>query len=252
MALLRPDITPSQENLASHEEIIPQEVEILQVAAKDATTVESTLAVYAPHEAQQIATLVPPAPAHTAAVNSVSLEDAGFGGLELGSRSFPMISLKTDGLFEDSDGVQYGKKLTCRLISSQCKTAIQAHPVEDNKKDVLFTYDNVTSTSGLSVAAWENERITQGKRIEKREYTDALVILDAPGEPQDEELRILSIAPKSRERLAGKLQALAIKNGWSTQELAGRIREFPLTCECGPKVMKAQQPFYPWNFSFSK
>lgn len=250
MALLRPDITPSQENLTSHEEIIPQEVEILQVAAKDATTVESTLAVYAPHEVQQIATLVSPAP--TAPINSVSLQEAGFEGLELGSRSFPMISLKTDGLFEDSDGIQYGKKLTCRLISSQSKTAIQAHPVEDNKKDVLFTYDKITSTSGVSVAAWENERITQGKRIEKREYTDALVILDAPGEPHDEELRILSIAPKSRERLAGKLQALAIKNGWSTQELASRIREFPLVCECGPKVMKAQQPFYPWNFTFSK
>lgn len=246
MGLLRPNIDPSQENLAVIEEIAQnagQDVGQTQEASNN-----TSLDIYSDRELEQLQDLSK----RTSFSAQASLASAGFEGLELGSRSFPMISLKNDGLFEDSDGVAYGKKFRCRLLSSQSKTVIQANPIEDNKKDVLFTYDKVTSTSGLDVRAWEVEKTAQGKRLERREYTDVLIIMDAFGEDYDEEMRILSVAPKSRERLAGKIQALAIKNNWGTQQLMENIREFTLTCECGAKVLKAQQPFYPWSFAFSK
>lgn len=246
MGLLRPNIDPSQENLAVIEEIAQnagQDVGQTQEASNN-----TSLDIYSDREIAQLQDLSK----RSAFSTQASLAGAGFEGLEIGSRSFPMISLKNDGLFEDSDGAPYGKKFRCRLLSSQSKTVIQANPIEDNKKDVLFTYDKVTSTSGLDVRTWESEKTAQGKRLDRREYTDVLVIMDAFGEDYDEEMRILSVAPKSRERLAGKIQALAIKNSWDTEQLMENIREFTLTCECGAKVLKAQQPFYPWSFAFSK
>ena len=246
MGLLRPNIDPSQENLAIIEEVVQnagQDVGQTQEASNNIS-----LDVYSDKEIEQLQDLSKRPSFSTQA----SLADAGFEGLELGSRSFPMISLKNDGLFEDSDGISYGKKFHCRVLSSRSKTVIQANPIEDNKKDVLFSYDNITSTSGLDVRTWEAEKVAQGKRLERREYTDVLVIMDASGEDYDEEMRILSVAPKSRERLGGKIQALAIRKNWGTQQLMENIREFTLTCECGAKVLKAQQPFYPWSFAFSK
>ena len=185
-----------------------------------------------------------------ASASSVDLAEAGFGGLSLGARSFPMISLKTDGLFEDTDGFSYGKRLDCRLINSKPKTVIQANPIEDNKKDVIFTYDGVTTTTGRSVHEWEQEKIQSGKLLTRREYTDVLVVMESPESEYHKELRILSVAPQSRERLAGAIHLLAFEMNWTTAQLPVEIKKYVLTCECGAKVLKAQQPFYPWAFAF--
>lgn len=199
--------------------------------------------------------VAPQAPAVQSRVstNVANLEDAGFGGLSLGARSFPIISLKNDGVFEDTDGKGYGKEFRCRLINSKAKTAVQATKFTNGKTDekVFFTYDGVSTTSGRSVVEVKAELAAEGRSFSTREYTDALVQMEAPGTEFDGELRILSISPMSRERLAGRIQALAIRKGWSTADLASNVGEFVLVVRCGDKVTSSKTPFYPWDFSFS-
>jgi hypothetical protein len=182
------------------------------------------------------------------------LAEAGFGGLAIGARSFPIIALKTDGLFEDTDGATYGKGFKCRMINSRAKTAVQGVKHANGKPDekVFFTYDGIMSTSGRPVADLEAEFLAEGRTLARREYTDALVTMEAPGESFDQELRILSIAPTSRERLSGAIMTLAIRNGWNTADLQNNIGNYLMSVECGAKVTKAQQPFYPWQFRFEK
>lgn len=190
----------------------------------------------------------------SAMTSAPDLAEAGFGGLAIGARSFPIIALKTDGLFEDSDGGAYGKGFRCRPISSKAKTAVQGRKVVNGKADekVFFTYDGITSTSGRSVAELEKEFTDDGRTLARREYTDVIVTMEAPGEPYDQELRILSIAPTSRERLSGAIMTLAIRNGWNTQAMMENINNYVLSVEVGAKVTKAEQPFYPWSFRFEK
>lgn len=192
--------------------------------------------------------------AATGVAQAPDLGLAGFGGLEIGARSFPIIALKTDGLFEDTDGGTYGKGFRCRPISSRPKTAVQGVKQVAGKNDeqVFFTYDGITTTSGRSVAETEQAMIAEGRTLSRREYTDVLVTMDAPEEAYDQELRILSVAPTSRERLSGAMMSLAIRNGWKTEDLAANISSYTLNVEVGPKVTKAVQPFYPWKFSFEK
>ena len=205
-----------------------------------------------PAASKEIATARPRSLATASA--APNLADAGFEGLDIGARSFPIISLKTEGIFEDTDGNVYGKSIRCRLINSRAKTAVQGSKREGNKDvtEVFFTYDGVTTSAGRPVYDVEQELLAKGMQIARREYTDALVTLDDPESEFDGELRILSIAPTSRERLAGKLFALSIQNGWNSTQLTENVGDYVLLVECGAKVTKAVQPFYPWSFKFEK
>jgi hypothetical protein len=191
----------------------------------------------------------------TGAIKSmVDLAGAGFEGLSMGSRSFPIIALKTEGVFEDTEGRNYGKSVRCRMISSRAKTAVQGAKVVNGKGDeqVFFTYDGVVSSNGHLVADLEKAFIEEGRTISRRVYTDVLATLDAPGEEWDQEVIILSVAPTARERLYGRMQILAMQNQWNDAEFAENIGNYTLIAECGAKITSTAQAFYPWGFKFEK
>lgn len=186
--------------------------------------------------------------------NVVHLSEAGFDGLELGSRSFPIISLKTDGVFEDTEGNSYGKEIRVRVINSRRKTAVQGSKTERGKpvEEVFFTYDGVTTSGNKLVSEIIQEWEENGYTIAKREYTDVLCTIDDPESEFDSELRVLSISPTSRERLAGKMTTLQLQNKWNAEDLRENIGDYIMIASVGAKVQKAIQPFWPWSFTFKK
>jgi len=172
------------------------------------------------------------------------LEEEGFEGLNIDWTSFPSISLKNEGRFEDFDGTIYGTEFNCKMIKSTTRWVWRGVPVEDNKKDVAFTYDRVRTQNGLLIDDVKANWIAQGKTPVEKEYLEVMVEMVAPGEPYDGELRILSVSPTSKGRYTGtmiKNKAYAKSKGWDTSDVVTRVF-------VGPKVTKVQNPFYPWHF----
>jgi len=172
------------------------------------------------------------------------LEEEGFEGLTIDWTSFPSISLKNEGWFEDFDGTNYGKEFNCKLIKSTTRWVWRGVPVEDNKKDVAFTYDRIRSQNGLLIEDIKKDWEARGKTPVEKEYLEVMVEMVAPGEPYDGELRILSVSPTSKGRYTGtmiKNKAYAKAKGLATSDVITRVF-------VGPKVTKVQNPFYPWMF----
>ncbi len=175
--------------------------------------------------------------------NTKGFEDAGFAGFKLDFTSFPTISLKNEGRFEDTDGHVYGSSLEALLLSSRERyvyRAVTGTEVEDNRKDTGFSYDKITFTNGVSVAQqvalWES----QGKKVEIRDYLEVQCILH--GGEMDGEWRLLSIPRLSIGRFWGFFTQLF-------RATNGNPSSTPVRIYVGEKVTKARQPWYPWAFS---
>jgi len=178
--------------------------------------------------------------------STVSPESLGFYGFKLDFTSFPTISLKNDGQFEDTDGTSYAREFECFMISSRERfvyRALTGSAVEDNRKDIAFTYDQATFTNGNSlaqqVALWES----QGKVVEIRDYLEVQVILR--GGEHDGEWRLLSVPRLSIGRFWGFF-------GQLSHATKGKVSSVPIRVFVGEKVSKARQPWYPWNFAQAK
>jgi hypothetical protein len=187
-----------------------------------------------------------PAPANSGSMSAENLAQQGYEGLEFDFTSFPVISLKTNGQFEDSDGTKYGTEFHCRIHQTKEKFVYRGllqGKVMDNKADIAYSYDQIISTRGEKIddviVRWK----AQGKTWEQKKYLEALVEMHAPGEPYDGEFRMLSIAPTSVGRLAGFLYTCQVR--LQGQHLSTQM----VRVYCGEQVTKAVQPFYPWAFS---
>ena len=173
------------------------------------------------------------------------LAEQGFEGLAFDWTSFPIISLKTDGMFEDFDGNNYGKEIFCRVRSSKEQFVFRGTPVTDNKKHLAYSYDKVMTTNGVRVEDKIKEWEAEGKIVDMKTYLQLLVELVDEGGPDDGEYRILSISPTSRGRCSGHIARASTVGGGDPGSVISRIY-------VGPKVTKVQNPYYPWAFEIVK
>lgn len=181
-----------------------------------------------------------------AAVNPmVDLQDQGFEGLAIDFTSYKNISLKTSGTFQDADDVDYGKEFTCRLQGSKKRWVYRGAPVLDNRRDVLFTYDDIASQNGVLVADKIAEWTAQGKQIEKKLYLEALVEMIAPGTAYDGDFAILSVAPTSVGRFSGHVAKCAALGGGVPSNVVTRV-------VVGAKITGGVASWFPWNFEVVK
>lgn len=174
-----------------------------------------------------------------------SLAERGFSGLAFDWTSFASISLKTEGEFVDFDGQNYGKEFTCRLRGSKERWVYRANPVLDNKRDVAFSYDRVTTQNGILIEDKRREWIAQGKNVEEKLYIEVMVEMVSPGEVYDGEYRILSVSPTSKGRFTGHASKCAALGGGDPGEVVSRIL-------VGAKITKVANPFWPWAFEVVK
>jgi len=180
--------------------------------------------------------------------------EAGFEGLVVDSRTYPIINLKNDGRFKDMDDVDYGTEMRGRQVSSLEKSVFSAKfpdPVNPSRmhEESIFSNDGVISTTGRAIADWKDEMTKRNATITVRKYTDVLVVMDAPGKEYDGELRYWSIAPCSRGRLTGTLGILAHKAGWKTpMDIKNNIGNHTLVATVGAQVKGDGGDFFPWNF----
>ncbi len=169
----------------------------------------------------------------------------GFDGLELDWTSFPTISLKNTGLFEDTDGTVYGSEFRAKIIGSTPRyiyRALTRGVVDDNRNDTAFSYDRATSTRGVPIAHLRAMWEAQGKEVEEKCYTELRLIMDAPNAPYDGEWRLASIPAMSRGRFAGFFMQLSHLTNGKPQDQTVRFY-------AGDRVTKAKQPFIPWAFA---
>lgn len=191
-----------------------------------------------------------PAPTQSTAVAATNptqaLAQAGFEGVELGARSFPIISLKNNTRFEDTDGVVYGDKIFGYIQSSRIKYVWSAYP-RDNKK-TIFSYDGVHSTSGVPVDTLIQKYGAEGFTMTKREYRDALILMDGNNTEVDGELRILSIPPQSKDRLNGLIQQIMMINRGDPNA----VRTTLISAEVGKIIKAGDNEFAPWVFKIAR
>ena len=189
--------------------------------------------------------IVSPAPQRAARLGSVQdLAEAGFEGLEIDWTSFPTISLKTEGVFVDIEGQDYGTSFDCRIMGSKKRYVYRAVPVQDNKRDVAFSYDKETTHNGKAVAEVMAEWKALGKHIEEKEYLEVMLEMVAPGESYDGEYRLVSISPTSKGRFSKHAMVAHARGNGDPSAVVTRI-------SVGPKVTKVQNPFYPFHFEIA-
>ena len=176
------------------------------------------------------------------ATQQTSLVTQNFDDLAFDWTSFPTISLKIEGTLVDIDNHDYGKEIFCRILGWKKRWVYRANPVTDNKRDVGFSYDQVTIQTGVSVAAKIAEWEAMGRTVEEREYLEVVVQMEAPEEPYDGEYRILSVSPTSKGRFAGYAQRAAQLGQGNTANVVTRVY-------VGDKITKVANPFYPWMFA---
>lgn len=197
------------------------------------------VAVFDSHPAEAAIQAPVPTAAQRTTINLVDLEAKGFGGLVFDWTAFPMVSLKTDGNFEDSNGQGYGKGFDCKVMGSKSKYAHSFDGCKDPKTGLIYSYDKETSTGGKSVAEFNARLAAEGKEITTKEYLEVMVELVAPGEAHDGEFRLVSVSPTSKGRFSSYIFKLAQKG--ITETAITRI-------EVGEKVRNVANPFYPFNF----
>lgn len=257
MALLRPtQDVPVTQTTKWHE--VPEQ-QFVAAETPDVVPFETTTTQVAVPTSVQVAI---PDPTHTSTLpvsheRATSMPDfveAGFEGVELKLMTFPLISLKTEGHFEDNNGTHYGRSFMCRAQRSMPKTAVQGVKIVNGKQDTLvfFTYDGVTTHTGASCEDMKQQYISEGRTIIERKYLDVLVVLDAPNEEYDQDLRLLSVSPTSIDRFSRAMISLSMRKGWNTQALMNNIGSVKLKVEVGDKVTGVTNPFYPWNFTFQR
>ena len=144
----------------------------------------------------------------------------------------------------DADGVDYGKEFHCILRGSKERYVYRAVPVLDNKRDVAFSYDRVTTQNGVLLADKRREWEAQGKTVEEKVYIEALVELYDPDGPNHGEYAILSISPTSKGRFTGHVAKAAAAGGGTPGNVITKV-----SCL---KITKVQNAYYAWQFDIAK
>jgi hypothetical protein len=246
MALIKAEVTTPV--FATTGAIIEQAVTSQEVAQEFVPVViEESTVIYAP--AAPVVTAVPFVPTPQAqnlpSVNPTqSLQALGFEGLVMDWTSYSTISLK-EGTFQDGDGKNYGKDFNCYLRGSKEQYVFRGNPVQDNRRDVVYSFDKITTTNGLLVADKRAEWLAQGKQVDEKLYLQVLVEMVAPGEAHDGDFRMLSVSPTSKGRFSGHAVKCAALGGGDPGNVVSKVL-------VGAKVTGVAIPFFPWSFEVVK
>lgn len=176
------------------------------------------------------------------------LADEGFEGLEDdGGLVFPVISLQNDARFADNDKNDLGTELFVRIYGSKKKfvfRGLTGDKVKDNKTDVAYSYDGVTTSRGRTIEDVQAQWKAEGKALDDpKTYLDVNAQLYAPGDASDGDYVVLSIPPASIRRFKQYAATTRMKTGQPLGDVVTKIT-------AGPKVTQGvPQSFYPWSFS---
>jgi hypothetical protein len=179
-----------------------------------------------------------------APVQSGSLEaqlaEEGFEGMSVGYHSFVTIKLPSDGIFATGDDEQVGTEIKVVLLQSKRKYVYNR---DDDDDAVLFSYDQVTTTSGESLSDALDEWKNEGAKVTEKHYLDMQAdVLD--GELEGETV-MLSIAPSSVQKLTGYMGKLRRK-GLNPKETVTQLYVMDKVKTKGGKQ------FYPWGFKLGE
>lgn len=169
------------------------------------------------------------------------LAKKGFNGLEDDWKTSPMISLKTDGQFEDATGANYGKTFSGYVTSSLPKYAYSFAGATDPKTELVYSYDKEVTTKGTLLSDFKAQMVARGKEVTEKRYMEVEVTLFAPGTAMDGESRKLSVSPSSVSNFAAHMKKL---------ERFGIVYTALTVVSVGEKIKFGTAPaFYPWAFA---
>jgi len=179
-----------------------------------------------------------------ALMSAETLAEQGYAGFKLDWTSFPQMSLKTEGYFEDYDKNNFGNSFMCRVFSTRPRYCYRSEKVVGSKKEkrLYYSYDKKTLDSGDLLEDALNVDRAEGFTVSSDEYLEAFVQLHAPGTAFDGEYRTLSISPSSKGRFWGTFM-IASKVG------ADKMSSVLWKMSVGQKITGVANPYYPWAFS---
>ena len=204
-------------------------------AATEAPAPEQQLVTSAPRQvvAQSANQAVPEA----SGLSAIAAED-GFEGLEFDSYGvFPVVKLD-QGEFQTSEGESFGQEFYCTMVRSRPKFLYRTDlPRESADNEVVYSYDNVTTTTGVPLAtvfsAWR-EKGKQPAATPSR-YLEVTATLNSDGR-----LILLSVPQQS----IGNLSSY-----WAQLKFAQKdVRDTVTRVFRGKKVERVKNPFFPWAF----
>lgn len=247
----KPAVAPVAEALAENvTTIVDQSTEAATPAWEQETEqleASNPIAVVEPPKEQALEVTKPKGTSVMSALNKG--EDDGFGALDdqIGFGSFPMVKLdKNKFVVERSEF----DTLDVRLMSARPKYAFKAK-VDSNPKTkasdddpMVYSYDGVTATSGISLDAIKKEWAAQGfMHAEKSTYMECAAEIVSENQYEGR-IVLLNVAPASTKRLGGYRAEVKLK-GHKLSDVVTTI--FP-----GDKIeIDSKKNFYPWNFKLA-
>lgn len=244
---VEPTKEPIPDTAAAEEEKPPFEADEAEVAADEAEAeakralAGKTAKTNLPAAATATTAVIP---ADVTPQNTVmeELADDGYGGLELGFGSFPILKLENEGIFVDTEENEYGKSFKCIIFPTRSKYVVKNTKCETSKQEeVVYSYDRVTSTDGEPLQDIIEQWAEDGFGFEIKHY------LEAPAQIMEGEFEgemvMLSIPPASRNKLSGYFYKNRMRG-------YGSADSYITECECGKKVTSTDHDFYPWKFNY--
>ena len=173
-------------------------------------------------------------------------EQAGFGGLDAGFGSFPILKLSGES-FELDDDDYPEKEVYMQITQSRSKFIIKQKDQGDDA-EFIYSYEDIkknplaTDVSGSSVKAWIDKQHLDGFEIEVKEYIEAIAELLDDNEFNGE-IVLLSIPPSGVRRFAGYCIKLNMKHQCFPDKVI-------TVASIGKKIKKDTKSWCPWVFKF--
>lgn len=177
---------------------------------------------------------------------AATAEADGFGGVELGFGSFPIITLKDDSFRIDGEkDSNVSEGFDCILMSSNKKLLYKAEKRVGNEVESLleYSYDGVLTLGGDDLATIKKGWEDRGFTVTVKTYLEAAAQM--VGGDHDGDFFLLSISPASRTRFGGYLYMLENKDKL-------KAREVVTHCGMGTKIGSGSTAFYPWTFKVNR
>lgn len=208
-------------------------------------TVNETAQEVVENTAQAVAVASPKAVAAAGPVPTgnltQSMEEMGFKGLDFGFGAFPIITLD-DGQFMSND-VELGEQFDCYIQSSCEKILYRTNVGQNEKPELVYTYDDQITTKGEQVADVLNDWRSAGQTYQRKVYLDVIVEMCGDNELAGQ-LAVLSIPPQSTTRFSGYLAQVVRLKRKTPQEVVTTVYR-------GRKVTGTRFPWFPWAFKLA-
>jgi len=163
---------------------------------------------------------------------------AGFSGLEIGFGSFDIMKL--DGESFMIDGETLDEKEVPMIVTQTREKFIIKELCDGDTDEFIYSYDNVTDTSGVPVESFRSRLAGQGLEVETKTYLEA--VAEIKDGQFDGEFVLLSIPPSSLKRFSGYVVKVQHKYGVNPDKVVTMV-------SVGKKITKGKNSWCPWKFS---